>query len=45
MAQKLRLHASTAGGVGLIPGGGTKILHTGWHGQKLKRNSSAILII
>ena len=34
--QWLRLHASNAGGMGLIPGQGTKIPHaTGW-GQKIK---------
>ena len=36
MVQELRLHASTAGGVGSIPGRGTKILHATWHGQKEK---------
>ena len=25
-------------GVGLIPGGGTKILHATWHSQKKKKN-------
>ena len=30
--QWLGLHASTAGGVGSIPGWGTKILHAVWHG-------------
>ena len=34
--QWLRLHASTAGGAGSIPGGGTKILHAVWCGQKKK---------
>ena len=34
----VRLHASTAGGTGLIPGWGTKTPHATWHGQeKLKR--------
>ena len=32
--QWLGLHASTAGGTGLIPGQGTKIPHALWHGQK-----------
>ena len=31
--QWLTLHASTAGGVGSIPGQGTKIPHALWHGQ------------
>ena len=34
MVQWLRLHASKAGGVGSIPGWGTKILHALWHGHK-----------
>ena len=33
--QWLRLHTSIAGQEGLIPGQGTKILHTAVHGQKL----------
>ena len=32
--QWLRLCASNAGDVGLIPGQGTKISHATWHGQK-----------
>ena len=32
--QWLRLHASTAGGKGSIPGRRTKIPHTAWHSQK-----------
>ena len=32
MVQWLRLHACTAGGMGLIPGQGTKILHALQHG-------------
>ena len=32
--QWLRLCASTAGGMGLIPGWGTKMSHATWHGQK-----------
>ena len=35
--QWLRLHASTAGGVGLIPGCGTKIPHATQHGKKKKK--------
>ena len=31
--QWLGLHASTAGGTGLIPGQGAKVLHAAWHGQ------------
>ena len=34
--QLLRLCASTAGGVGSIPGRGTKILHAKKCGQKIK---------
>ena len=37
--QWLGLHASTAGGTGLIPGQGTKILHAAWHGQKKTPNA------
>ena len=33
----LRLHASNAGGVGSIPGQGTKIPHAVWHSQKKKK--------
>ena len=36
VVQWLGLWVSTAGGVGLIPGWGTKILHVAWHDQKLK---------
>ena len=32
----VRIHASTAGGTGLISGQGTKILHTVQHHQKKK---------
>ena len=34
----LRLCLSTAGGVGSIPGWGTKIPHVTGHGQKIKQN-------
>ena len=34
--QWLKLHASIAGGMGSIPGQGTRILHALWPGQKLK---------
>lgn len=34
--QWLRLHASNAGFVGSIPGGGTKIPHIMWPRQKIK---------
>ena len=37
VVQLLRLHASTAGGVGLVAGLGTKILHATQHSQE-KRN-------
>ena len=36
--QWLRLHAATAGGMGLIPGQGTKILYVLWCSQKKKKN-------
>ena len=36
MIQWLRLHASNAGGMDLIPAWGTKILHATWHGQNKK---------
>ena len=36
--QWLRLHASTAGSMGSIPGWGTKISHATWHGQKEKNS-------
>ena len=35
--QWLRLCASAAGGVGLIPGRGTEILRAAQHGQKIKK--------
>ena len=34
MLQRLGLQASTARGVGLIPGQGIKILHAVWYSQK-----------
>ena len=36
VVQRLRLHASTVGGTGSIPGWGTKILHAAWCSQKKK---------
>ena len=38
VAQWLRLHASFAGGTGLIPGWGTKIPHAVGQGQKTKQD-------
>ena len=38
VVQLLRLHVSTAGDVGSIPGQGTKIPHAMQHGQKMKNN-------
>ena len=38
MVQWLRLHASTEGGEGSIPGQGTKILHAKWCSQKNNNN-------
>ena len=37
VVQWLRLQASTAWGMGLIPGQGSKILHAIWCGQKRKK--------
>ena len=36
-AQWLRLRTCTAGGMGSIPGRGTKIPHAAWCGQKKKK--------
>ena len=38
MVQWLRLHASTTGGTGSIPGRGTKILHAAGQGQTKQKN-------
>ena len=35
VARWLTLHAPNAGGMGLMPGQGTKILHALSHGQKI----------
>ena len=37
VVQWLRLCSSTSGGLGSIPGEGTKISHATWHGQKKKK--------
>ena len=42
VVQCLRLHASTAGGPGLIPGWGTKILHAPQYGKKKKKKEYRI---
>ena len=42
MVQWLRLHASDAGDVGLIPGQGTKIPHAMGRGQKEKKNQGPV---
>ena len=39
VVQWLRLCASIANGVGLIPGQGTGILHATWCGQKIKKKN------
>ena len=39
MVQWLRLHTSSAVGLGPIPGQGTKVLHTPWQGPKKKKKS------
>ena len=38
LVQWLGLHASTAGGMGSIPGWGTKVPCAVWHGQKIFKN-------
>ena len=40
--QCLGLHASTAGGTGLIPGQGTKIPQAAWRHQKKKKKGLKI---
>ena len=40
--QWLRVHTANAGGVGLILGRGTKILHAVQHGQKIKKKKTEI---
>ena len=42
MAQWLRLHASSPGGEGSIPGQGTKILHAMKCGPKKEKNHFAV---
>ena len=41
--QWLGLHISTAGGTGLIPGRGTKVLHATWCGQTPPPQNSGIM--
>ena len=36
----VKTRASTAKGMGLIPGQGTNILHATWYGQKKKKENS-----
>ena len=38
----LQLNASSAGGMGSIPGGRIKILYATWHGQKVKNKWNKI---
>ena len=40
LVQCLGLHASTAGGAGLISGWGTKILHAAWCGHKKTKQTN-----
>jgi len=42
--QWLRLHTSTAGDMGLIPGLETKIPHAAWRSQKKKKRHPALNI-
>ena len=44
VVQWLRLCASTAGIVGLMPGRGTKILHAKWYSQKKKNSCQGMLV-
>ena len=44
VVQRLRLCTSTAGTAGSIPGRGTKIPHTVWCGQKVKRKKIILLL-
>ena len=37
----IHLHSSIAGGIGSIPGRGTKVLNAIWHSQKRKRKRNA----
>ena len=41
VVQWLRLYASTAGIVGLMPGRATKILHAKWYSQKKKKKKKS----
>ena len=43
--QWLRLQASTAGGVGSIPGLGTKLLHAAWHSQRKKKKPTTTVLV
>ena len=43
VVQWLRLCSSTSGGLGSIPGQGTKISHATWHGQKKKKEEGRVL--
>ena len=43
VVQWLRLCSSTSGGLGSIPGQGTKISHATWHGQKKKRGRQSVI--
>ena len=45
MVRWIRVCISTAEGMGLIPGWGTKILHAVWHSQKKKKKTKTIIII
>ena len=42
MVQWLRLSTSNAGGMGSIPGQGTKIRHAVWHGHKEKKKKKTL---
>ena len=43
LVQWLGLHASTAKGMGVIPGWGTWIPYAAWHSQKKKEKKNEII--
>ena len=42
MVQGIEFHAPNAGGTGLIPSWGTKIMLALWHGKKKKKKESPL---
>ena len=45
LVQWLRLHASNAGGMGLIPSEGIKIPQAMWHSQSEKKKKKRISVV